>query len=184
MEIALAVALGVVFHFIRLYQLPQGGSVNLEMLPIFVIAFRRGLLPAVLTGFIFGFLDLIIEPFIVHPVQVVLDYPLAFALVGMAGLFQPLWARFVRQAAEGKTSLTPGLLLAVTPGVLLGSLLRFASHFVSGIVFFASFAPKGQPVWLYSLIYNGSYVFVSAAACLVLMWILAPALERVIPPRG
>lgn len=183
MEIAMAVALSAVLHFVRLYQMPQGGTVSLEMLPIFVIAFRRGLGAGVATGALFGLVDIVLEPIIAHPVQAVLDYPLAMGLVGTAGIFRPVWRRFwtAGQQEGGVSKVTLGLLLGITPGVVLGASLRFVSHFISGIVFFASYAPKGQPVWLYSLLYNGSYVAASAAACLVLMWVLAPALERVVP---
>lgn len=185
MEMALAVALAAVLHFVRLWQLPQGGTVSLEMLPIFVVALRRGLGAGTATGAVFGLVDVVLEPYVVHPAQLLLDYPLAMALVGTAGLLRPVWRRFVdaSRGDESARSFTLGLVLGVTPGVLLGTGLRFVSHFASGVIFFASFAPKGQPVWLYSLIYNGSYVFLSGAACLVAMWALAPALERVVPVR-
>lgn len=184
-EMALAVALSAVLHFVRLYQLPQGGGVSLEMLPIFVVAFRRGVVAGVATGAIYGLVDIMFEPVIVHPAQLVLDYPLAMALVGTAGFFRPVWRRFWESSrvTGGGRSLTIGLIAGITPGVLLGASLRFLSHFASGVIFFSSYAPKGTPAWLYSLVYNGSYMSLSALACLVLMWVLAPALERVVPVR-
>lgn len=185
MEIALAVALSAVLHFLRLYALPQGGTVSLEMLPIFVVAFRRGAVAGVATGVVFGLVDVILEPMVVHPAQLILDYPLAFGLVGAAGLLRPVWRRYWERSTHlgHAKDLTLGLVLGITPGVLLGAALRFGAHFVSGIIFFASYAPKGQPIWLYSLMYNGSYVFLSGVACAAAMWVLAPALERVVPAR-
>lgn len=159
-EIAVAAALAVALHFVRPFWLPQGGSINLEMLPIFFVAFRHGVWPGMTTGVIFGLLHLLIEPFIVHPAQLVLDYPLAFALVGLAGIF--------RSAKVGPVVL----------GTVVGAVARFLSHFVSGIVFFASYAPKGQPIWLYSLIYNGSYMLPSAILCLILVYPLLKGFER------
>ncbi len=188
-EIALAVALTAVLHTLAIYQLPQGGRISLEMLPIFVMAFRRGTLAGVLTGLLASPLIYVLEPFFVHPLQFILDYPLAFALLGLAGVFRPLWARYLAAYTEsGKSAeLTKGLALAITPGVLLGGLLRFASHTLSGVLFIGLFAPEvaksGQNVWLYSIAYNGTYMLPTTLACLVIMLILAPALERVIPVR-
>lgn len=184
MEIALAVALSSVLHWVFLYQMPQGGTVSLEMLPILVMAFRRGLGVGVVTGTIFGLVDIMFElKGVVHPAQVVLDFPLAMGLVGMAGLFRPVWHRFWEASLSGKGagSLMLGEIAGIAPGVLLGCSLRFAAHFISGMIFFGSFAPKGQPVWLYSLVYNASYMVPTTIACLVLMWVLAPSLERIVP---
>ncbi|RJQ54198.1 MAG: energy-coupled thiamine transporter ThiT [Actinobacteria bacterium] len=189
LEIALAVALTAVLHVITIYQAPQGGRISLEMLPIFVIAFRRGLGAGVLTGLLASPFIYLLEPFFVHPLQWVLDYPLAFALVGTAGLFRPLWLRFWNASRGGadKAALTKGLALAVTPGVLLGGLLRFGSHVLSGVLFIQLFAPQivesGQNVLLYSVIYNGTYMLPATLVSLVAMWILAPALERVVPAK-
>lgn len=187
MEMGLAVALAAVFHFVRLYQMPQGGTISLEMLPIFVIAFRRGMWPGVVAGAIFGLVDIILEPFLVHPLQVILDYPLAFGLVGTAGLLMPVWRGYWQagQTGDSSKSLTRGLVLGVTPGVLLGGAMRLASHTLSGILFIGLFAPdvvkSGQNVFLYSITYNSTYMVPTTLVCLVLMWILAPALERIVP---
>lgn len=187
MEIALAVALSAVLHVVYLYQLPQGGRISLEMLPIFVIAFRRGLWAGMATGLLASPFIYLLEPFAVHPVQVILDYPLAFALVGAAGLFRPVWRRFwaAGNGAASAKDLALGLALGITPGVLLGGLLRFASHALSGVLFIGLFAPdvvkSGQNVLLYSVVYNGTYMVPTTLVCVVLMWILAPSLERVVP---
>jgi len=187
MEIALAVALSAVLHVVYLYQLPEGGRISLEMLPIFVIAFRRGLWAAMATGLLASPLIYLLEPFAVHPLQVILDYPLAFALVGTAGLLRPVWRRFweANGGAAPARNIALGLALGVTPGVLLGGLLRFASHTLSGVLFIGLFAPdvvtSGQNVLLYSAVYNGTYMLPTTLVCAVLMWILAPSLERMVP---
>ncbi|EGL83857.1 thiamine transporter YuaJ [Caldalkalibacillus thermarum TA2.A1] len=83
----------------------------------------------------------------VHPVQLVLDYPLAFALLGTAGLFALHKAH------------TPGKMIGLaTTGIVLASGLRFLSHFVSGVVWFGAYAPEGMPVAIYSALYNLSYL--------------------------
>lgn len=173
-EIGLSVALAAVLGLWKI-QLPTwaaGGSISLSMLPIFVIAIRRGLWPGVVAGLIFGAVDYLIEPFFVHPVQVLLDYGVAFAACGLAGL----GCAAVRESrtAFGYAALT-------VASVALGGAGRFAASFVSGIVFFGANAPEGQPVWLYSFVYNLSYLLPSVLACAVLAVLVIAALERAVP---
>jgi len=178
-EVALSVALAAVLGLFKI-TLPwnfAGGSVSLSMLPIFVLALRRGMWFGILTGAMFGVLDYFMEPYFVHPVQVVLDYGVAFAACGLAGLGAPV----LRAAAErGQLALMGALSV---PYVLLGGLGRFAASVVSGVVFFAANAPEGQPVWLYSVVYNVSYLAPSLVACAILTAVLMPALERAVPAR-
>jgi len=87
-EIALSVGLAAVLSLWKI-TLPwniAGGSISLVMLPLFVVALRRGLWPGLLAGAIFGTIDYIIEPWFVHPVQVLLDYGVAYAGCGLAGI--------------------------------------------------------------------------------------------------
>jgi thiamine transporter len=176
-EIALAIALAAVLNWfgVRLPWNIAGGRVALDMLPIFVVALRRGLVPGLIAGALWGALDLLFDPFIVHPAQVVLDYPLAFALCGLAGLGS---ASTLRALAAGRR-VSAGLQAAGWS--VLGGLARFASHLVSGVIFFGANAPAGQPVWLYSAIYNLSYLGPSIAACAILAGVLVPALDRAVP---
>jgi thiamine transporter len=178
-EIALCVALAAVLNLpglrIRLPINIAGGTVSLNMLPIFILALRRGLVPGLIAGVLYGFVDLLIDPFVVHPVQLILDYPLAYGLTGLAGLGSAMWHDRVRR----------GLVLqgagTALPFLVLGGLGRFASHWLSGLVFFASSAPKGQPAWLYSLIYNGSYLVPSLVFAMAAALVVLPALERAVP---
>ena len=86
-ELALCLALAVVLGMVvKLIQLPYGGSINLSPLPLLVLAFRHGVKLGCLAGALYGVLDFILNPFFFHPLQVVLDYPVAFALLGMAGI--------------------------------------------------------------------------------------------------
>lgn len=134
-EGALMVALAFGLHFIKVFQLPQGGSVTLgSMVPLLVFAFRHGFGPGVLAGTAYGLLDLVVEPFVVHPAQLILDYPLAYGVLGLAGLFPK----------------------NVVAGSFVGILGRFVASFLSGVIFFAQYA-EGN-VYLYSATYNGSYL--------------------------
>jgi thiamine transporter len=189
-EVSLTIALCAVLHFVRIWQMPFGGSVSLEMLPIFVLALRRGVGPALVAGLLFGVVDYFLEPYVVHWVQFFLDYPIAFTGVGLAGLWAPLWRRFM---ASGKAALAVGV--AIPLAVLTGALARFIAHFISGVVFFATVAgggklPDGTSAFAtantlkiaagYSAAYN-SFVLVAAAACLIALIVIMPILERAVP---
>lgn len=156
-EIGIMVALAAVLNFMPIFKMPQGGSVSLDMVPILFLAFYRGPTAGILAGVVFGFVDYAIDPFFVHPAQLILDYPLAFGLVGVAGFF-------------GKDSL-----LKVTVGTIAGGLGRFLAHLLSGAIFFGSYAPEGQSVWLYSAIYNGSYMSVSTVIAIPIVYALLRA---------
>ena len=159
------------FIFSRIW--PQGGSVSIAMVPIFLMAYRWGTKGGVLTGFLLGLLQLILGfSTVVHPVQGFLDYILAFATVGLAGIVAAGLKQSLAQNRKGQW-----MTLAVV-GAFIGSLLRFICHFISGIVFFGSYAPKGQPVALYSLIYNGTYMLASFVISAILVILVINAAPR------
>lgn len=173
-EISLTIALSAVLGMIAVVQLPQGGSVSLVMLPLFVLALRRGLVPGLVAGALYGIVDLLLKTYIFHPVQVLLDYPIAFAACGLAGLFAARWASLIAERRVGTAIWT-----AAIPGVALGALGRYAAHVLSGLVFFSSYAVEaGQAPLVYSLVYN-SFVLVSAVASAVLVVAVLVALTLV-----
>lgn len=153
-EIALAVALAVVLGLFRipLPHLLYGGSISLDAVPIMLVALHRGSATGTLAGVTYGMVNFMIRPIIVHPVQLVLDYPVAYGLLG--GGCGLLHVRSIRW----KTLAPWRRQLILITGLLVGNGLRLTSHWVSGVVFFADYAPPGQPVWLYSLLYNASYI--------------------------
>ncbi|SRR6056297_369413 len=161
-EIAVAVALAVIFNFLPLWKMPQGGSVSLEMLPILIIALRWGLKEGLLAGFVYGLLQLAFNPYIIHPIQIILDYPLPYMLLGIAGLFKDQ----VKKYKDKKINIY--IILAL----LFGGFLRFVTHVLSGVVFFSQYAPEDTNVWIYSIIYNGSFIVPSLIVCYVVIAIL------------
>jgi thiamine transporter len=164
-EAALAIALAFVLGLIKVFQMPFGGSISFEMIPLILLALRQGPVVGTVTGAVYGLLNLAIEPFVVHPVQVLFDYPLAFGALGLAGLFRPT----VRGAVLGAA---------------VAVLARFVCHFISGVVFFASYAPEGWNPYLYSAAYNAAYLVPSLAIALVVVVLLLKALEGAQPsPR-
>jgi len=136
-EMVMMIALATILYFTRIYTFPQGGSVTLgSMIPLMLLSLRRGAKIGISAGVIYGLIILYLEPFVYNPFQVLLDYPLAFGALGLAGLFRRL----------------PII------GVAIAMLGRFVCHFLSGIIFFASFAPPEMSPIVYSALYNGSYL--------------------------
>lgn len=175
-EIALAVALASVLNLwqIRLPWNIAGGSITLTMLPIFIVALRRGAGAGMIAGALYGTLDLIFNPYIVHWAQVLLDYPLPYLLVGLSGLGASSYRALVEKAQ-------PSASLVAALWMLLGGVGRFVAHLLSGVIFFAEYAPAGQNVWVYSIIYNASYLVPSLAASIVVALVLLPVLHRSVP---
>ena len=172
-EVGLTIALSAVLGLLSVWQMPQGGSVSFVMLPIFVLAIRRGWRVGMAAGALYGVVDFMIERYLFHPVQALLDYAIAFALCGLAGIFAARWAESSRTHGAAKA-----FWIAALPGVVLASLARYAAHVLSGVVFFASYAVEaGQAPLVYSLAYN-SFVLVSGGACAVAAAAVLPALRR------
>ncbi|MDK2933811.1 MAG: thiamine transporter [Clostridiales bacterium] len=99
-----------------------------------------------IAGVAYGFLQLIQDPFVVHWAQLFLDYPLAFGAMGLAGLYRR----------------------NLSVGVLVGGTGRFIMHFLSGFIFFGSYAPEGMNVILYSLMVNGMVIGTDVLICVVI----------------
>ena len=161
-ESGVSLALAVVLGFFTVYKMPQGGSVSLEMLPIIFIALRWNWKDGVMLGTAYGIIQIMFSNSIFHWAQVILDYPVAFAVLGLAGIVGNLAQN---DSLGDKTKV-------ISLGVLLAGSTRFIIHFLSGMIFFAEYAPKGQPVWLYSLIYNGSYMIPEIIITLVVILVL------------
>src|SRR5215210_1163090 len=157
-EASLAIALAFVLGQIKVFQMPFGGSISLEMIPLILLALRQGPVVGVVAGVGYGFVNLAMDPVGGHPVQVLLDYPLAFGALGLAGFFRPT----VRGAVLG---------------TIVAVLARFLCHFLAGVVFFASYAPEGwNPAF-----YSAAYLVPSLAIALVVVVVLLRALEGAQP---
>jgi len=165
-EIGIAIALAAVLGQLRLFVMPQGGSVSLELLPIIFIAVRRGVVPALVAGLLYGMLQLLLPgAFVYHPAQAALDYPLAFMALAAAGLV----------VVRG----WKGLILAV--GLAVAGRLVF--HFLSGLIFFAEYAPSWEAPWLYALTYNLLYLVPEGVLTVLMLWLLLKAYDAAFPGR-
>jgi thiamine transporter len=151
-EAAVMVALATVLSLVVVFRAPQGGEVTAAgMVPIMVLAIRRGPRVGLMAGAVFGMLQLWIAPYVFHWAQVILDYPVAFGLLGLAGAFPH----------------RPYL------GVTAGILGRGVSHILSGVVFFGAYAPEGINVWAYSAVYNGTFLIPELALSLLVVLALS-----------
>jgi len=157
-EMVVAIALSTVLSFIKFSIWAQGGSVTAgSMIPIFWFSLRRGAKLGIVGGIVYGMVQFFVEPYFFHPAQVLLDYPIAFGALGLAGLFR-----------------THEL-----SGVAAGIGGRFLAHFVSGVIFFATYAPQiylglniGANAYTYSALYNGTYLVPELVISSVLMVVL------------
>lgn len=158
---AMAIALATVIStVIKLPNLPQGGSITLcSMLLICLVGYWYGPVTGIIAAVTYGILQLIIEPYIYHPLQVVLDYPLAFGALGLSGFF---------------SNKKYGLLI----GYIVGVCGRFVFAMISGLLFFTTFVGNFEgniaAIWG-STAYNLGYLLPEAILTIILL---------VIPPVG
>lgn len=159
---AAAIALSFVLSYVRLYRMPQGGSITpASMLPLITFAFVYGARPGLLAGFAYGLLHILQDAWIIHPVQALLDYPLAFAALGLAGL--------ARNIPGGR-----GLPI----GLLIGAAGRLTCATLSGLIIYQiTGLPEGNVV-LVSLLYNLTYLGPDALLCLLVC--LIPGIGRMV----
>lgn len=152
---AIFVALAYVLSFIRVIHLPFGGSVTLlSMLVISLPSHLLGVKYGFIASFAYSLLQLIVDPYVVHPVQLILDYTVAFSCFGIVGLF-------------GKRDKS----LAI--GYIVACCIRFISSSISGYVFFKEFAPEGWNPLVYTVVYNASYIFSECIISLIVIYILS-----------
>lgn len=144
---AMCLALAFLLSFVKLWPMPQGGSVTLaSMLPIMLFAYIYGTPKGLIVGFAYALLQCLQDFWVVHWAQFFLDYIIAFTALGLAGLFRK----------------------SIFPGMVLACVLRYTAHLVSGMVFFYSYAAPGQSVFAYSAIYN-LYVLIDLVICIVIV---------------
>lgn len=162
-RIALAgicVSLSFALSYIKLWDLPQGGSVTLvSFLPVMLYSYLCGAKKGVFVGLVYGLLQSMQDPYIIHPAQFLLDYPIAFSAVGLAGVFKNV------------KRLSPQIKFAL--GAALGGFARFCAHTVSGIFAFGAYAidADASNAFVYSAAYN-SFIFLDILLVVVVGVIL------------
>ena len=165
-EGAVMVVLAQILGWLKLWEMPWGGSICLSMLPIFIYACRWGVGPGLMSGFVLGVLQFMLDGGFALGWQSILgDYLLAFTVLGLAGLFR------------GRNS-------SVFLGTLTGSAARFLVHYVVGATIWAEYMPETffgltmTTPWFYSLLYNGFYMVIDAALCLLVLALMQRPMGR------
>lgn len=152
-------------------------SISLTMVPIFIVAFRWGFKASFISGLIWGILQIITgDAWILTPLQAFIEYFIAFAFIGFAGLF----ARFVQNAAESNQKFKMSLYIII--GTFVGSLARYFWHFIAGVVFFSHYAEEaGQTAIFFSFVTNGITMlsnFIGCSIVIVLLLMIQPNLLK------
>ena len=148
---ALLVALSIILNQLVIFRMPQGGSITaFSMVPIVLCAYFFGVRKGVMAGMCVGLIDLIFNPYVIHPIQLLLDYPLAFGALAFGGLF-----------ASGKY----GLIKCYVFGVIC----RYICAVLSGVIFFGAYAPEGFSALTWSLWYNLTYLAVEGFISVILL---------------
>lgn len=153
---ALALALGTVTSFIKVIHMPMGGAVTFfSMLFIALVGYWYGLGPGLMTGFAYGILQMVIDPYIISVPQMLIDYVFAFTALGLSGCF----------VNAKKFGLVKGYVLAV-----LG---RYVFAVISGWVFFGMYAGDYgySSGLLYSVVYNILYLGIEGAITVIVLFL-------------
>ena len=153
----------------------NGGSIGFAMIAVIIIGFRRGWLPAILTGLIMGLFDIATSAYIIHPAQLFLDYILPYALVGLGCLFK---------IPFDKTNDKKKKIMWLSIATLVGGIAKFFSHYLAGVIFWSD--PSGfawnltnTNVYLYCFIYNIAFIgpsIIISGAILILMYLRVPSI--------
>lgn len=189
-EIAIFAAIGFVLDVLQggIWKgaFPNGGSIGFAMIPVFIICYRRGLIPGLLCGLILSIVQMLQGVYAINgaeysswkstagpAIQIILDYLLAYTVVGFAGCFAGLYKK-----AEGNKKY-----VWIIVGVIVGGLLKYASHVISGGLFWitsasstvseAKFLGIANDSWGYSFLYNGFYCIPNIIISAVIMVVVA-----------
>jgi thiamine transporter len=149
-EASVIIALSFVLKDILppIYQLPQGGSITIAgLVPLLWFALRRGVYYGAFAGAVYGLIHMAFGGYVINPIQGALDYPIAFAALGLAGFFKKF-----RLA-----------------GVGVGIFGRFICSFLSGVFFFTSLTVEGAVA---SAIYNGTYLIGEFIISVIVIYLL------------
>ena len=140
-EAGVAIAIAQVLSFITLFHMPQGGSIKAaSLVPLMIFAYRWGGTRGIWAGVVYGVLHFLLGfKSSIHYLSIILDYLLAYGAIGVCGYFK-----------DNITGLVSGSIVAIA--------LRWFASVTSGAVVFASYVPQGQNPWIYSMIYNASYM--------------------------
>ena len=165
-ECAVMLALSFALSSAKLFEMPMGGSVTVaSMLPIMLIGIKYGPTVGISTSFVYSLMQLLqafasanvfpyCETLGTLVLCIALDYILPFTILGLAGIFL-------------KIKLTESNEINAYLGIVSVVILRFFSHFITGVAIWGQWAPEGMGKYIYSLVYNGSFLLADFAICII-----------------
>lgn len=174
-EIAIFAGLGIVLDKLA-FSMPQGGSVSFAMLPIVLMAIRWGMSAGLTTGLLIGVLQMMFGAYVLHWVQALFDYGIAFAIVGLAAIVRHTVLTAAQQNNKKK------IVFWIVIGTVLGGFGRYVAHTIAGAVFFAEYAGTQNP-WIYSLIYNATYMVPAIALTAIAATLLFSAAPKLLQSK-
>ena len=170
-ESAVMIALATVLSLLKVAKLPAGGSVTFaSMLPIVLISYRHGWRYGLASGAVYGVLQQLLgletlsyaTSFSAAMAIILLDYLIAFAVLGLGGVFRKSG---MRQS------------LALVSGATLASALRFVCHVISGATVWAGLSIPTEAALIGSIAYNATYMLPETLILLLVLFYLSEAMD-------
>ncbi|MDR0691187.1 MAG: energy-coupled thiamine transporter ThiT [Streptococcaceae bacterium] len=169
LEVAMVSAVALALSYIPLQLFHAALDLSLGFIPVAILAVRKGVLPAMLAGAICGLLSILTgKAAFLTVVQVLIDYPVAFAFSALVGIFS--------FQIKIKRQFTFWIFLAS----FTGALARWFWHFIAGALFWGSYAPKSVSPWLYSLLTNGISCLLNAVMLSIILLFVVKKAEFLI----
>lgn len=157
---AMCIALSTVLSMVKLFEMPSGGSITpASMLPLMLFAYIYGPAHGLTLGALYGVLQYMLGGWFLNLVQLLVDYPVAFAMTGLTGFFANI----------------PNVKKGLTVGVVVACIGRFIAAVIAGVAFWADGRAFGDAL-VYSLAYNGIYMVVECIICVALAILIGPRL--------
>ena len=178
---AMCIALGTITSNIKLFSMPMGGSVTLlSMFFVSLAGWLYGPVLGLLTAFVHGLLQFVLKPEFLSPIQMACDYLFAFGALGLSGLFWKLKSGLligIGSHENGEFSVKHGIsFTGLELGYLVGVTGRCVFSVIAGVAFYAEYAPEGMNPFVYSLLYNGGFIYTEALITLIILAI--PAVKK------
>ena len=154
-ECGVLMALALALSFIKIFKLPNGGSVSLGTLPLVLIAARYGFRTSFICGILFGFLLVANGATFIHPIQFILDYPLAYSCISLAGLIK--WENGLKAATA----------------ITMANIVKLQIHVIAGAIFFAKNKENIKEALIFSYGYNCGHLIPETIICAIIVWYIA-----------
>ncbi|MBM4760905.1 energy-coupled thiamine transporter ThiT [Bacillus sp. B15-48] len=178
-EAAFFAAIAMVLDLLPSIHVTPAVSISFAMVPIFIIAFRWGVKMSFISGFLWGLLQLVTgDIYFLAIDQFLIEYFVAFAFIGGAGLFYPIIQKSAREGSKRN------LAIWIVIAAFVGSLARYFWHFVAGVLYWGHYAPEGTSPFMYSLIVNGGTMLGAFILCSIVLVLLITASRRLIVRKG